>query len=189
MVADYAEGKRISYTNPLQYFFVCSAIAIAFGYSIEPGFISGGWEPSSLTEEIVVDVLRLIETYPAGYILLLTPLSATFTKFIFLRNDRNFTETLVLTVYLYSQAAILITAIFVMTNAITPLISLSSQSLISFITLVLLIGPIPLYIGWAFATFFGVGLVKGYLCGLVAFWGFIILEILLLASLTSLLTS
>lgn len=187
MVAEHIDGKRIRYASPVQYFLVCSAIAVALGNPIDSGFLSDGWEPDSLLEYLVIDLLALVESYPAGYVMMLTPLAAVSVMIAFPKSKRNYTEILTLTVYLLSQAAILLTSLILLGSSLNAYVSQTSESLASFASLMPLIGPLPFYFGWAFSDFFGTSLIPGYFSGLLVLTGFIVLLIALLASLTAIL--
>ena len=185
MVTEYIEGKRTRYAGPVQYFLVMCGISFAFN----PRGINRSLLPepetleTSAFESLIVNTISMIEEYVVLYVLLLSPLSAILTWFIYVNRGRNFTEVLVLILYLLAQLAF----VGVIVNEIS--VATGQYPMLDQLSFILILAGIPAYITWAFIEFFGGGLVRGFLSGLVVAASFIFIPFGIYVAFLSLLFS
>jgi hypothetical protein len=152
VVGDYVAGATVSYTNPASYLLLCASItALLFTSSggIED-FIRGFNEASARAPvPTAADAMRRIAAHASIIVALVVPVTALFSWAVFYRSARNYAEHLVFNAFVLAQAALMVTALDVLSRAVVRPDSTAGEAV------GLVIGVIGAgYYAWAACHFF-----------------------------------
>lgn len=112
----FIQGTRKRYVNVVSYLAIAITFAGFFTFvnqKFYPGTyakIFEGFEQDEMQAEVMADFYTFIIEYQTFIFFLMVPLLALMSKLVFLRNKKyNYTEHLVINMYAYSEASLMIT--------------------------------------------------------------------------------